>query len=193
LIGASAALLGVWGTQWLTTRRESHRDRLRWAQERQQRELDSQKAAFAESLLAFDKWHSESFALALHLNASAFRAGNADRFPALEEAARSGLVAVDLVCSDEAIEATHRAFRAVSSLSFAVSLAVGSAQHDGQAEEGLRHQANAFASQAADAMVEMRKVYRAELAKQSGEPLVMVEGTKPRRKRLTREADPQRP
>ncbi|QFZ23347.1 hypothetical protein [Saccharothrix syringae] len=141
--------------------------------------------------MAFDKWHSESFALALHLNASAFRMGNADRFPELEEAARSGLVAVDLVCSAEAIEVTHRAFNAVSSLSFAVSLAIGSAQHDGQAEDGLRYQANTFASQAADAMAELRKVYRTELAKLSGERVGVVEVTDSRRKRLTREADPQ--
>ncbi|MEU0883976.1 hypothetical protein ABZ345_35720 [Lentzea sp. NPDC005914] len=173
LIGALAALIGVWVTQALTNQREFQRDQLKWSQERQQRELDSQRAAFAACLLAFDKWHTEAYVLSMHLLNSAFRRGDASKFPELEEASRSGLVAVELVCSDEAIEATRKALSAVFGMSFAVKMVDSSARHDGKVDDGLRHQANEAASRATDAMADLRKVYRTELAKLTAEPVVL--------------------
>jgi hypothetical protein len=173
LIGAVAALVGVWVTQALTNRREFQRDQLKWAQERQQRELDSQKVAFAEFLLALDKWHTEVYSLSMHLLNNVFRRGDVDKFPQLEETARGGLVAVQLLCSEEAIEVTYAAFSEVFAMSFAAKLAADSAQ-DGRADaDNWRRQVNEFGSKAHDKIIELRKVYRAELAGLVAEPVVL--------------------
>ena len=179
LIGALAALIVAWVTQALTNRREFQRDQLKWAQERQQRELDGQKAALSESLLGLDKWHTEAYALSMHFRHSALRKGDADRFPELEEAARSGVVGVELVCSEEVIEATRQAMSAVWSMSFAARLAANSAE-DGKVEDRLRHQAGEMGSRASETMTELRKVYRTELAKLAAEPVVLPQ--KPRKR-----------
>lgn len=52
IIGVLGTLGAALGTQWFTNRREFSRDQLKWAQERQQRVLDAQTAAFSEALSA---------------------------------------------------------------------------------------------------------------------------------------------
>lgn len=180
MVSVWVAVLGIVGTlaaavltQILTNQREFQRDQLKWAQERQQRELDVQKAALSESLLALDRWHTEAYALSMHLVSGVLRKGDANKFPELEQAARSGVVGVELVCSDEAIEATRKAMSAVYGMSLAVTLAANSAQNEGKVEDGLRYQADEMGSMAFKAMAKLRKVYRVELAKLAAEPVVL--------------------
>lgn len=191
MIGASAALLGVWGTQWLTTRRESHRDKLRWAQERQQRELDAHKAAFTEALLAHNRWYAHALAMVMHLDDHTWRRPSQDNLPDLEAAAANGLVAVELTCSEEAIHATQIAHSTVMNISFTVGLAAKTPDYGQRDEFGLQSSVRERLHEASETMKELRRVYRLELANLSAEPLMAATVASSRRKRLTRKSDPQ--
>lgn len=191
MIAASAALLGVWGTQWLTTRRESHRDRLRWAQERQQRELDAHKAAFTEALVSLNRWYADALAMVMHLDDDTWRIPIRDSLPDLESAAANGLVAVELTCSEEAIHATQIAHSTVMNISFTAGLKAKAVGQGQRVEFGLESSATERLREASEAMKELRRVYRLELANLSAEPLMAARVASSRWKRLTRKSDPQ--
>lgn len=179
LIGAGSALFGVWVTQWLTNRREFQRDQLRWAQERQQRELDAHKTAFTEALLALNRWHAHALAMVMHLDSDTWRRPDQDDLPDLEAAAANGLVAVELTCSEKAIHATQIAHSTVMNISFTVGLAAKTPEYGQRDEFGLQSSVRERLHEASEAMKELRRMYKAELARLATGPVALPQ--KPRK------------
>lgn len=193
VLGVIGTLVTAWVTQWLTTRREAKRDALRWAQERQQRELDAHRAAFTEALSALNRWFDHATAMVMHLDDDAWRRPNRNDLPALESAAANGLVAVELVCSDEVIHVTQIAHGAIMNINFIADRAASLAAQGEPVEFGMKSSVTERLHEASEAMKELRKVYRAELVKLTAEPVVSAELPKLDRKRFRRRSGSQRP
>lgn len=191
VLGVIGTLVGVWLTQRATTKREANRDALRWAQERQQRELDSHKAAFTEALSALNRWFADATAMVMHLDDRTWPRPNQGNLPDLESAAANGLVAVELACSEEAIHVTQIAHGAVMNISFIARRALETKDQGEPVEFGLQSSVTERLHEASEAMKELRRVYRLELANLSAEPLATTGVTSSRRKRLTRKAGAQ--
>jgi hypothetical protein len=178
-------LVSAWVTQWLTTRREANRDALRWAQERQQRELDSQKTALSTSLTALHKWHNGLTAVNLYLGDPYERKATLKDVAELEMEARHAYAEVRLLCSNAADLATLKALNELFKMNHKLRYAVEHFEYTQGAHES-RIESRPYDG----AMRDIADVYREELAKLSAEP---VEVPRTRRKRLKRGSDPQQP
>jgi hypothetical protein len=178
LIGAVAALVGVWVTQWLTNRREFQRDQLKWAQERQQRELDSQKAAMTEAMLAHTVWLAEISDLISHLKDPRQPKPDLDRLADRENEALRSFVVVELVVSDDVAEAARDALFRLAVLHRDVWKALAEVEARRIDDPGFSHtELNLTGTY--KLMWSMASQYRSELARLSVEPVVLPQ--KPRR------------
>jgi len=178
VLGVIGTLAGVWVTQVATTRREVSRDVLRWAQERQQREFDTQKAAFSEALLALNKWHYSLRDLAAHVGFPELPKPNMETFPELKDRAEHSYTAIDLFCSDAAASMTKDALASLSALSLRIHEAAANAETIRDPITG-RTGAYLGSQGTSDVLNRLRDVYRAELADMSALPLTMS-GPNPR-------------
>ncbi|MEU3647958.1 hypothetical protein AB0E59_31540 [Lentzea sp. NPDC034063] len=180
LIGALAALIGVWVTQWLTNRREFQRDQLKWAQERQQRQFDLQKTAFTEALTVLNEWHRTLRDVVLWVTFPEEPRPRVIAFSEHMAQANSALTTVELVCSDAADEVTkkalvalthfhHRAWEAARETE--MTRAIGPAWCPGPPVDTTQVQI---------AMSQLRDVYRAELAGLATEPVALPEKSRGR-------------
>ncbi|MFD5829992.1 hypothetical protein [Lentzea sp. NPDC060358] len=175
LIGAGSALVVAWVTQWLTNRREFQRDQLRWAQERQQRELDAQKTALVASLTALHKWHSAMTAVNLYLGDPYEHPGDTKVLPSLEMEARHSLAAVQLVCNEEVVRATVAAIKSLELMNYNLRVALDHFDY----MQGA-HQSSIGTDKYDRDMNRVADVYRTDLSKLGTEPVVLTQ--KPRKK-----------
>lgn len=174
LIGAIAALASVWVTQALTNRREVQRDQLKWAQERQQRELDVQKAAFVEARIALNDWHRALRTAVLWVSFPLEPKPNVVAFSDHLSRANSGLTTVELVCSESAIKATYDAVAALTMLHHTTTAAARETEMNRSATLDWCTSTPPDTTQTREAMVRLLSVYRVELAKLSTEPVVLT-------------------
>lgn len=175
MVSVWVAVLGIVGTlaaavltQVLTNRREFQRDQLRWAQERQQRELDGQKAALLAALTALHKWHSALTAVNLYLDDPYERAAETRVLPGLATEAIDALGSVRLICSDRSINATAAALKSLDLMNYNLRMALEHFSHSGGA-----HESGIETDEYDQAMTHVAEVYRVELAKLAAEPVVL--------------------
>lgn len=173
LIGALAALIGVWVTQALTNRREFRRDQLRWAQERQQRQVDLQRTVFLEALTVLNGWHRSLRAVALWLEFPDEAKPDAIMLDEHLERANSELTAVELVCSDAATLATRHAVSALSRFYYQAYEAARETEIKRASVRNWCVSPPIDISYVRNAMSKLHEVYRAELAKLDDEPVVL--------------------
>lgn len=175
-------VLGALGGVWLTHGWTARRDQVRWAQERQQREFDTTKAALVDTMTALGKWHAELHALTLFVTGVGVRKPDLDSFADFDMQVRTGVAVIDLQCSLEARQATNEAFRVVSSLDWVATRTPGAVNSQDKPNAHQRETLNRAMEIAAGPMTNLLGVYKDELARLAAEPVVLPQ--KPR-KRLT--------
>jgi hypothetical protein len=175
MVSVWVAVLGIVGTlaaavltQILTNRREFQRDQLRWGQERQQRELDSQKVALSTALTALHKWHSGLTAVNLYLGDQYERKADMTGVAELELEARHAYAEVRLLCSAAAVKATVTAIDHLDQMNYKLRVAVERFQNEpGGHESSIKTRLHD------SAMDYVAKAYRDELAKLNAEPVLL--------------------
>jgi hypothetical protein len=171
VLGVIGTLAGVGMAQRATTKREANRDALRWAQERQQRELDTRTAAFKEALLALNKWYFALADLASHVGFPELRMPDLQAFPELEAQSEHSYVAIELFCSDEAADLTRDVLASLSALSLRLHDAGKEAEMNRSVDPGWRTTANLSTKHTRDLLKRLRDVYRSELTNVAAAPL----------------------
>jgi hypothetical protein len=170
--------LGVFGTlaaavltQVLTNRRESQRDQLKWAQERQQRELDVQKAAFAEARTVLNDWHRALRTVVLWVGCPEAPKPEVVAFSEHLKQANSGLTTVELVCSQAAVKATHDAVVALTLLHHTATTAARETEMNRSVTPDWRVGTPPDTTQVTGSLGQLLTAYRAELTKLSTMPI----------------------
>ncbi|MFJ8964929.1 hypothetical protein ACIRG5_36620 [Lentzea sp. NPDC102401] len=173
LIGASAALISVWVTQWLTNRREFRRDQLKWAQERQQRQFDLQKAAFIEALTVLNEWHRTLRGVVMWVTFPEEPRPSVIAYSEHMAHANSALTTVELVCSDAADDVTKKALVTLTHFHYRAWEAARETEMTRAIEPGWCPDPPVDVTQVQTAMAQLRDVYRTELAGLAAEPVAL--------------------
>ena len=187
MVSVWVAVLGIVGTlvaavltQILTNRREFQRDQLKWAQERQQRELDVQKVAFVEARIALNDWNLALQSVVLWVSFPLEPKPELVDFSAHLAQANGGLATVELVCSEAAITAMHDAVGALTQLHLRALEAARETEMNRSVVADWCTSTPPDVSQVRDTLARLLAVCRADLAKLSNAPVVTPEFSRKR-------------